>query len=131
MTSFHFEIPPRDRKASRFFGAVLRELRKAIAVEGLSMAEIGRRLGVNRSVVTRQVGGKANLTLRTLADLAWATDHEIVFQLKRPTATFGQNIAPLPSADEAFYEPPRPKTDAATSLLRSDPGTFVPQRGQA
>lgn len=125
MTSFRFEIQPRSRKASRLFGTVLRELKKAIAAEGLTMAELGRRLGVNRSVVTRQVTGHANLTLRSLADLAWATDHDIVFQLKKPSPAFRQNSRVLlPST--SFYEPPRPKTNAAASLIRTNDDVFEP-----
>jgi hypothetical protein len=46
---------------------------------------------VHRSLINRQLSGEANLTLRSLADLAWAMDMEIWFELKKPAAHPGQN----------------------------------------
>ena len=52
---------------------------------------MAEKLGVERSLINRQIAGEANLSLRALADLAWAMDMEISFELKAPTAKAGQN----------------------------------------
>ncbi|WOH68022.1 helix-turn-helix domain-containing protein [Bradyrhizobium sp. BWA-3-5] len=57
----------------------------------LSQQEIAKKLEVHRSLVNRQLSGEANLTLRSLADLAWAMDMEISFELKKPVVEAGQN----------------------------------------
>ena len=49
------------------------------------------KLDVHRSLINRQFSGEANLTLRSLADLAWAMDMEITFELKKPVVEVGQN----------------------------------------
>ena len=42
-------------------------------------------------MINRQFSGEATLSLRSLADLAWALDMEISFELKSPVASAGQN----------------------------------------
>jgi transcriptional regulator with XRE-family HTH domain len=64
---------------------------------GLTQQELARRLQDKRSNVNRQLSGEDEITLRSLADLAWALDREITFELRRPGGTAGQNIAPLTS----------------------------------
>jgi len=41
-------------------------------------------LGEHRSVINRQLTGLENLTLRRVAELAWALGWDIVFELRRP-----------------------------------------------
>ena len=50
-----------------------------------------KKLEVHRSLINRQLSGEANLTLRSLADLAWAMGMEISFELKKPVVEAGQN----------------------------------------
>jgi transcriptional regulator with XRE-family HTH domain len=57
----------------------------------LSQQELAKKLEVHRSLINRQLSGEANLTLRSLADLAWAMDMEISFELKKPVVEAGQN----------------------------------------
>jgi transcriptional regulator with XRE-family HTH domain len=64
---------------------------------GLTQQELARRLQNKRSDINRQLSGEDEITLRSLADLAWALDREITFELRRPADTAGQNIAPLTS----------------------------------
>ena len=81
-------------------GRVRRELLRAVTEEkqaGLTQQELARRLQSGRSNVNRQLSGEAEITLRSLADLAWALDREITFELRRPDQTTGQNIAPQTS----------------------------------
>jgi transcriptional regulator with XRE-family HTH domain len=90
-------VGSRARKAGRFIGRVRSELLKALserkAKEGLTQQALATKLGVHRSLVNRQLAGESNLTLRSLADLAWAMDMELSFELREPVAGVGQNEA--------------------------------------
>jgi transcriptional regulator with XRE-family HTH domain len=100
MTFFRFDIGERSRTAGRFIGRVRRELLRAITEEqraGLTQQELARRLESRRSNINRQLSGEAEITLRSLADFAWALDREITFELRRPDEAAGQNIAPITS----------------------------------
>ncbi len=95
MTSFQFDVGSRARKAGRFIGRVRSELLKALsdkkAKDGLTQQALATKLGVHRSLVNRQLSGESNLTLRSLADLAWAMDMELNFELRERAEAFGQN----------------------------------------
>ena len=95
MTSFQFAPSPRKRKVARFITRVRRELQKAFmeekAARGLTQAKLARTLGSHRSIVCRQLAGSANLTLRTLADYAWALDRDLLFSLEKPSVSVGSN----------------------------------------
>jgi transcriptional regulator with XRE-family HTH domain len=95
VTSFHFDIGERARHAGRFIGRVRGELLRALAEKkakaGLPQQVLAEKIGVERSLINRQLAGESNLTLRSLADLAWAMDMEISFELKKPVAKAGQN----------------------------------------
>jgi transcriptional regulator with XRE-family HTH domain len=95
VTCFHFDIGSRARHAGRFIGRVRGELLRVLAEKkakaGLPQQALAEKLGVKRSLINRQLSGEANLSLRSLADLAWAMDMEISFELKQPMARAGQN----------------------------------------
>src|ERR1700744_1289091 len=100
MTFFRVDIDARSRTAGRFIGRVRRELLKAITEEkgeGLTQQDLALRLDSQRSNINRQLSGESEITLRSLADLAWALDREITFELRRPTHADGQNVAPMTS----------------------------------
>jgi transcriptional regulator with XRE-family HTH domain len=92
---FHFDIGSRARHAGRFIGRVRGELLRALserkAETGLSQQALARKLDADRAQINRQLSGEASLSLRSLADLAWAMDMEISFELKKPAASAGQN----------------------------------------
>jgi transcriptional regulator with XRE-family HTH domain len=95
VTCFQFDIGGRARHAGRFIGRVRGELLRALSQRksegGLPQQALAEKLGMKRSLINRQLAGEANLSLRSLADLAWAMDMEISFELKKPTAKAGQN----------------------------------------
>jgi transcriptional regulator with XRE-family HTH domain len=95
VTYFHFDIGERARHAGRFIGRVRGELLRALSQRkreaGVSQQGLARKLDTERALINRQLSGEANLSLRSLADLAWAMDMEISFELKEPTAKAGQN----------------------------------------
>lgn len=87
MPSFQFDIGGRGRTVGRFVGHVRDELQRAFSFEKaarkLSFQAIATALGVNRSVVHRQIMGVENMTLRSVADLAWAMGWYPEFSLKK------------------------------------------------
>jgi transcriptional regulator with XRE-family HTH domain len=99
--------------AGRFIGRVRRELLKAISEEkrgGLTQQELARRLETRRSDINRQLSGEAEITLRSLADLAWALDREVMVELRRADGQAGQNIAGqniAPATSTIGYQPVR------------------------
>jgi hypothetical protein len=95
VTCFHFDIGNRARHAGRFIGRVRGELLRALAEKKaktpLPQQVLAEKLGIQRTLINRQLSGEADLSLRSLADLAWAMDMEISFELKKPQAKAGQN----------------------------------------
>lgn len=62
-----------------------RELARALAARaaetGITQSQIAETLGVDRAVITRALSGAGNLTLRTIADIAWALDCDVRIEL--------------------------------------------------
>jgi hypothetical protein len=97
--SLQFDVGEKSRKVAKFIGKVHRELQRALEYEKknrrITQQQIASLIGVNRSVINREFLGGGNLTLRRLAELAWALGWEIGFELRKPTATHGQNHLPV------------------------------------
>lgn len=95
--SFRISITPSRRAAGRFVAHVRRELQKALALEeargpeGVKQADIARAIGVNRSVIHRELRGHADLTLGRVAELAWAMGRMPKFELAQAVVEVGAN----------------------------------------
>jgi transcriptional regulator with XRE-family HTH domain len=116
MTFFRLDIDARSRTAGRFIGRVRRELLKAVTEEkraGLTQEQLARRLKMRRRTLNLQLAGEKEWTLRSLADLAWALDREIAFELRHPKEEPGQNITP--STSTISYSRMKVITPAASS----------------
>jgi hypothetical protein len=104
MTSYVFDIGEKDRKASRFIGHVRAELQKALVAEKherkITQQQIADLIGVNRSVVNRQLMGTENLTLRSVGELAWALGWDAIFELRKP-ASVGNHVPAAPQTASA------------------------------
>ncbi len=102
MDSYVFDIGERARKISRFVGRVRLELQRALTAEKrarkLSQQTIATMIGVNRSVINRQLMGTENLTIRRVAELAWAMGWEIDFKLRKAGDSKKQMMPALTSA---------------------------------
>jgi plasmid maintenance system antidote protein VapI len=102
MTSLVYDIGERPRKVSRFISHVRSELQSALIgekkVRKLTQQAIAKMLGVNRSVINRQFVGTENLTLRSVADLAWALGYDIDFKLRKNEVEVGDNYSPAQEA---------------------------------
>ncbi|MHB2205090.1 helix-turn-helix domain-containing protein [Methylobacterium sp. CM6257] len=74
--SFRITLTPSKRTAGRFIEKVRRALLTALAQEeaanGLTQSDIARSIGVNRSVIHRELRGHKDITLGRVAELAWA-----------------------------------------------------------
>ena len=116
--SFELSISAKDRAVGRFVGAV----RKALLVgaieekerSGITQQAIATIIGVHRSVINRLLKGEANLTLRSVGEIAWALGRVPKFYLVKEADADGSNYPQLekPSA------PVPPPT--------SKPGTEMP-----
>lgn len=78
--SFALNIDPRTASYLRLAGDVYDMLNDVVAereAEGISRAEIARRMGKSRSQLSRILNGDTrNLSLRTIADILFATGYE-------------------------------------------------------
>lgn len=85
MTSFQIGISPSRRAAGRFISRVRRSLQRALVEEsersGINQSKIAAAIGVHRSVISRELNGRQDITLGRLAELAWAMGREIDFSL--------------------------------------------------
>lgn len=93
--SYQMRIDPRQAQQVRVISDVRHGLLDAFDEEhvagGLTQQMLAERLGVNKSVVSKRLGGEVNLTLRSIADLAWAMGREIKFVISKPAKVVGKN----------------------------------------
>jgi len=85
MSSYQMRLTDRQRSIGRIVQKIQRSIAHALAnakaKSGLTQQHLANKLGVDRSVINRRVMGRANLTIRSLAELAWALDMDIKFEL--------------------------------------------------
>jgi predicted XRE-type DNA-binding protein len=95
MTSFQIGISPSRRAAGRFISRVRRALQRAVVEEGersgLNQSKIAQAIGVHRSVISRELNGRQDITLGRIAELAWAMGREVEFNLPGMEAELGVN----------------------------------------
>jgi ribosome-binding protein aMBF1 (putative translation factor) len=80
--SFQMPTNVRGRKVARFIERVHQAIQTAFVDSGMSQNQLAKKLGVDRSIVNRRLLGHDNLTLKTVAELAWALDHDVVFEFR-------------------------------------------------
>lgn len=134
--SFLFDIGGRRRKAVRLFALIHDELWNAFEQEAesrnLSQRQIAEKLGSNPSVINRLFSEKTNLTLRSIADLAWAMDYGFEFKLVKQKTDNKQNFFPEAAKAQAQIVKNSSLTGAFLSIPHStsttSPSTdkFVP-----
>lgn len=99
MPSFQIAIKPSRRAAGRFVSRVRTALQRALIEEGartgINQSKIADEIGVHRSVISRELNGRQDITLGRVAELASALGREIEFALVSPVQREGQNV-PLP-----------------------------------
>lgn len=122
MTSFQIAISPSRRAAGRFISRVRRSLQRALVEEGerqqINQSKIADAIGVHRSVISRELNGRQDITLGRVAELAWALGREIEFNLVEPKVRAGTNFA-VTTAGPLGKNVSIPKMKNATSTLAS------------
>jgi transcriptional regulator with XRE-family HTH domain len=104
--SLQITITPSKRAAGRFVSKVRRAIQKALAEEqienGTTQSDIARAIGVNRSVISREVRGHKDLTLSRVGEIAQALGRTADFSLPKRVVREGQNISePKVSTDSS------------------------------
>jgi len=97
MTSSDLSLTKRRRTFVRLIGEIQHALNSAYAEEheirGLTKSQIAREIGRDRSFVTRKLTGMSNMTLESLADLAYALNRPVKVTLpSRDAAASGKNL---------------------------------------
>jgi transcriptional regulator with XRE-family HTH domain len=110
MSSFQITITPKERAAGRFVSRVRRVIQKALAEEGkkkgVTQSDIARAIGVNRSVISREIRGHKDITLSRVAEIAWAMGRKPIFDMPEITTISGANM----------------QTNHPVSTMRATPG---------
>ena len=109
MTSFQIIISPSRRAAAQYVNDVRRELQKAYVEAknktGITQSEIAREIGVHRSVISRQLRGREDISLGRVAEFAYVLGLEPHFELRAPNVPMGVNIRNETSATEINITP--------------------------
>lgn len=95
MSSYQITISPSKRAAGRFISRVRRSIQKALAEEqqksGITQSDVAREIGVNRSVISREIRGHKDITLGRVGELAWALGRRPQFDLVEQAPSIGAN----------------------------------------
>lgn len=129
MPSFKFKADPRQRQFLKLIAIVRRELGNAYATENkagqITQSILANKLNVDKAAIHRRLNVDANMTLRTLADMAWALNHLIDVRIFKAAQPQPLN-RPLPTAVletmDTSTPAPSPKVisvSASTSATRS------------
>lgn len=114
MISYIFDIGERARKVGRFAASVREGLQYALFTEKgrrkLTQQQIASMIGVNRSVINRQVMGTENLTIRRVAELAWAIGWDVELIFHDPLLRQGNRTIPGTNVIEHFAARKQPET---------------------
>lgn len=121
MASFQIAIKPNRLAAGRFVNRVRRKLQEALVADqertGITQSKIAAAIGVHRSVISRELNGRQDITLGRVAELAWAMGREIEFALPVVEAEAGQNVPEFAAVLE---------TALLASVLKVGPLRFEP-----
>ena len=119
MISYKSRITPRRRKFVRLIGDIQEELHRVLMdeheVRGITQADIARMLGKDRSFVSRKMSGRSNMTLETIAELAWALDREILFRMPSSEEILGYQPNDVGEEAVGRFALPADDSDAVTS----------------
>lgn len=95
MPSFKFDISPKEEVFLDLALDVQRELNAAYtrrAAEGVTKTDLAKKIGTNKSTITRVLSQASNLTLETIGCISWALDHIVTIKvIPVETAYAGRN----------------------------------------
>lgn len=105
MKSSSLHLDKRRRTYVRLIGEIRHALNQALAEEsvkrGLTCTGIARVLGKHKSAISRKFNGTSNMTLETLADLAFALDRpvKVLLPARGGAAAANSNHPPVPAPE--------------------------------
>lgn len=101
-------MKPHRRAAARFIGSVRRGLQQALSEEaelnGLTQSQIARELDVHRSVISRELNGRADISLGRAAELAFLMNRRLRLHFEKIESPVGSNIATISEASRQTAE---------------------------
>jgi transcriptional regulator with XRE-family HTH domain len=74
-----------EYEAERLILDTTEQLIETMKRNGITRTELARRIGKSKGHVSQLLNGERNMTLRTLAELAFALDSEVAFEVKSTT----------------------------------------------
>ena len=123
--SYKMKIDPRRRKFVRLVSLIHAEIDRALQEEcasrGISQNDVARILGIDQGALSRRLSGTSNLTLRSIADLAWALDRDIDFAFnvidsqRSSNTNRPQQASTSANAEIRVVQPDGPVTTAVAS----------------
>lgn len=131
MSFFDQPIDRREMAYGRLALSTLETLREVVAKresEGETRAEIARRIGMDRSQLSRTLNGKVkNITLRTISDILFSTGHSVASLDARPweavTQSWNRN-GPVGNINDIIINPHK-----STIIKLNPPKTWtIPSR---
>ncbi|WP_175551257.1 helix-turn-helix domain-containing protein [Sphingobium sp. YR657] len=132
MTSYRTGISPHRRAATRFVARVHRTLQKAYEArraEGVTQTSIAQAIGVHRSVVSRQLNGREDMSLGRVGEYAWVLGCDINFDFLPKTAPGATNQpAPIVPAAVHVGQPSRMTVNASLPMAFSSGSSIVKVR---
>jgi hypothetical protein len=97
MQSFQIGVAQHSIDAARFLASVRIALQQQLAEQkecgGMTQAEIARHLGINRSVINRELRGERDLSLLRVGEIASLLGKEPVLEFRDVAYGVGQNIS--------------------------------------
>ena len=120
--SYRMRISSRARHVGRFIAKVHKEIQNIFSSSGLSQQELATRLDVDRSTINKRLLGEANLTLRSIGELAWAMHKEVSISFKDRNDP-GRNYHTVETYSEGVEEVRNrgPKTKSPTAYPLRQP----------
>lgn len=110
---------------------VAEEIWQALHQAGLSKTDLANRLNVSKPRITKLLDGSANMTLRTLADIAFELDKKIVVTLcnKNPATSWAQKTN-TNQTGISTVKPARLTLVATTTVNVTDRGHHLPSESE-
>lgn len=84
----------RQYEQERLILATTEEILRVMEENGITRAQLARDLGKSKAAVGEFLDGETNLTLRTLADIAWALGGRLAITFGVPTPASVNDVEP-------------------------------------
>lgn len=139
MTSFQISISPNRRAAARFTSHVRRTLQRIFVEEqersGVTQSDVARKLNIHRSVVSRELHGRREISIGRIAEYAWALGREINFDLPLAEIMHGVNRpANVGGVKNKVFHSTGTSTSVSSAVniqITAHPPTFISNSSQA